>query len=1062
MALTSITATLALTLAMQGGEAPEMRLMRWPNIHGDNVVFTYAGDLWLAKTTGGYARRLTTHPGLESNSRISPDGKWIAFTGSYEGNPDAYVMPIEGGEPRRLTFEPNNDNVIGWTRDNKVMVASTTGNFLQNQQRLWLLNPAGGPAEATKVLEVTQGSFMPDGKTLVYNRMGSYNFNWRRYRGGTQGRISFFDLSSNKYWELPSAREQSYFPMAVGDAVYYISDKKLGTLNLYRYDTASKKETQLTQFNDADIKWPSTDGKTIIYERDGYLWTYDLASGKIDKLNPELRSDFVTARPYLRKLAPEIRALALSPSGNRIAVEARGELFSIPARNGETRNFSGTTASRERFPAWSPDGKTIAYVSDESGSNEVYTQPQLGGAPTKLTSASIVPSGIDWSPDGKFLAITTETSELYILDVASKKLTQVYKSRFGGGSSYDVSPDSKWIAYVDQAKNGFGQIYLYDIATGKATQVTDGYYDDSSVAFDMNGKYLYFVSRRTFQPSYGDYEFSLKIGDAQRIYAMPLTKDLPNPYIAKGDEEPAGEAPKPPAAGDKSVRVDFDGLAERAIVLPLPNSNYPGLIGLDGAVLFFQDGALKKLDLGGKEAQPILQGLTGPVAFNASRTKLAYLAQGTLGIVPMAPGQQVGAGRVDTSSVEAVVKPRDEWKQMFWDAWRWEKNHFYDPNMVGLNWKAIGDRYAQYLPYVATRLDLNYVLGLMLGELGTGHSYVQGGDFGNMGTSIPVGQLGADYEVVGNNVRFKKIYRGANFDESRRGPLGEPGVDVRDGDYLLEIDGQAVDKNTNPNSLLINKVGKTVILTVGTSTSTATARKVRVRPIGNEGQVRYHEFVESSRKWVEKMSGGRIGYMHVPNTAFEGAVEFIRGYWSQTDKDAMIVDERWNGGGYIQPWFVDTLARKIKAGIQNRNSKEENADSVAIEGPKVMLINGYAGSGGDFFPWMFRHMKAGTIVGSRTWGGLVGISGGAPLLDGGSVTAPEFSIYDRDTLEIIAENQGVPPDIDVDARPDLIAAGRDPQLEKAVEVLMEQLKKYTPKTKRTDIPKVGKDGRVGG
>jgi tricorn protease len=1053
-----------MALIGQAGTVPEMRLMRWPSIYGDNVVFTYGGDLWLAKTDGGNARRLTSHPGLESNAKISPDGKLVAFTGSYDGNPDAYVIPIEGGEPTRLTYEPNNDNVIGWTRDSKVMVASNSGNFLQNQQRLWLYSPTGGPAESTKVLEIVQGSFMPDGKTLVYNRMGSYNFNWRRYRGGTQGRISIFDLEANKYSELPSAREQSYFPMSVGNSVVYISDKKLGTLNFYRYDMATKKETQLTTFTDADIKWPNTDGRKVVYERDGYLWTYDLASGKIDRLNPELRSDFVTARPYYRRLGAEIRSISLSPSGNRLAAEARGELFSLPAKSGETRNFTGTQGARERFPAWSPDGKTIAYVGDASGSYEVYTQPQMGGTPTKLTDAKIAPAGLDWSPDGKLLAISTETNELYVLDIATKKLTQVFKSRygnFGSGSGFDWSPDSKWIAYMDQAKNGLGQINIYEVATGKSTMVTDGYYDDSSVAFDMNGKWLYFTSRRTFQPSFGDYEFSLKVENSQRLYAIPLSKDTANPYIAKGDEEPAGQ-PVAPTPADKTVKIDFDGMSDRAIVLPPGNSSYPGLVGLEGGLLYFEGGALKKLDMGGREPQTIMAGLTGPLSLNAGRTKLAYTAAGTLGIIAIQPGQQPGAGRVDTSGVTTMVDPRKEWEQIFWDAWRWEKYHFYDPNMVGLDWDAVGKRYARYLPYVASRLDLNYVLGLMLGELGTGHSYVQGGDFGNMGTSVPVGQLGADYEVVGNNVRFKKIYRGANFDESRRGPLGEPGVDVRNGDFLLEIDGNPVDKNTNPNSLLVDKIGKTVVLTVNSTASTTGARKVRVRPIGNEGGVRYHEFVESNRKWVNEQSGGRIGYMHVPNTAFEGSVEFTRGYWSQTDKDALIVDERWNGGGYIQPWFVDTLARKIKAGIQIRNSKEDAWDSVAIEGPKVMLINGYAGSGGDFFPWMFKTQGVGKLIGTRTWGGLVGISGGAPLVDGGGVTAPEFSIYDRETLEIIAENTGVAPDIEVDARPDLIAQGRDPQLERAVAELMEQLKKYTPKKKRTDIPKVGKDGRVGG
>jgi tricorn protease len=1047
-------------------QAEETRLMRFPNINGDTVVFTYAGDLWVAKTSGGNARRLTSHPGLETRPKISPDGTMVAFTGSYDGNPEVYVVPIEGGEPKRLTYEAPNDNVLGWTPDGRIAFASTAG-MPVGQQRLWIVNPQGGLPIRTPIEEITEASYI-DSDTIAYTRVSSYNFNWRRYRGGTQGRISLYKFSTNSYSELPAGREQNYFPMVVGGDIYYVSDKNLGTLNLYKYNLASKRETQLTKYSDADIRWPSTDGKNIVWERNGYLNLYDVATGGIKSFSPKIPSENLQARPYLRNLANQIGGGSLSPSGARVVVEARGELFSVPVKAGDTRNMTQTSTARERFPAWSPDGQTIAYVSDATGEYEVYTMPQLGGDAKKLTSGAQFSQvvGITWSPDGKMIAVRTRSNELWLVDAASGKSTRVLKSQYGF-ADFDFSPDSKWIAICDRGKNLFASLWLYEVATGKLTQITKGEYDDSQVTFDLNGKYLYLVSTRSYSPAFGQFEFSLKVTDADRIYVIPLAADTGNPLIAPNEEEPepkpqGGGAPpesKPAASGD--TKIDLAGMGDRMVPLPMGPTSYRLLLGVNNGVLYMNGPTLSKFDMGSRESQTIISGVAGIGGFNQNRTKMVYIQGGNLFVTDIRPGLQPGQGRVDTSAVEAVIDPRDEWRQIFWEAWRFERDNFYDPGMRGVDWKAVGDKYAKYLQYVNHRTDLNYVLGLMLGELGTGHAYVSGGDTGPMGSPIPIGQLGVDYEISGNYVRLKKIYKGWQFDETRRGPLSEPGVSVKEGDYLLEIDGKPVTSTVHPGSLLLNKVGRFVTLTVNDRPTTVGARKVRVRPIANESQLRYTDWVEDNKRYVEKMSGGRIGYMHIPNTATEGAIEFIRGFYSQTDKDAMIVDERWNGGGFIQPWFVDTLARKMKAGIQQRNAQDV-ADSVAIEGPKVMLINQYAGSGGDFFPWMFRQQKLGPLIGKRTWGGLVGISGGAPLVDGGSVTAPEFSIYNRETGEIIAENTGVDPDIDVDLRPDLVAVGRDPQLEKAVEVLLEQLKKLPPKKERTTIPPVGKQGRVGG
>ncbi len=1052
----------------QNGDTTEPRLMRTPAIHGDTVVFSYAGDLWVTnRSTGELARRLTSHPGLELRPKISPDGKWVAFTGQYDGGSNIFVMPISGGEPKRLTYDVEGDSCLGWTPDGMIAYSTIGGNFINRQARLLLIDPRGGLPVTTKLNEIAELSYFPDGKTIAYNRTNSYAFNWRHYRGGTQGRISVYNFADNKYSELPSKREQSYFPMVVGHQIYYISDKANGTQNLYVHDLNSKSDNQLTQFGDADVRYPSTDGKTIVFERDGYLYSFDIASKKIEKLSPHIASENLVARPYLRSVGSQITSMALSPSGVRLAVEARGEIFSLPAKTGDTRNLTNSQASRERFPQWSPDGKSIAYISDATGNYEVYIRPQLGGEATQLTKNSPFSiTAIQMLPDGKSIGIQTTSNEFLLLDVSTKQLKSVVKTQYGI-ADLDISADSKWIAYTEQGSNDLSSLYLYEIATGKRTRVTEGFFNDSSVSFDLNGKYLYIVSARTFGPTYGTYEFSLKVENAQRLYVLPLSKATANPLIAPDEEEPetaaappkgppsAGPAPMPPA----SMKVDLDGLGDRMIALPMPNGNYPFVIGSTNGVFYTANGNLMKFDLTGRESVPILIGGAGSLTFNPNRTKIAYSAAGNVGIIDARPGNTVGQGKVDVSSVEVTINPRDEWNQMFWEAWRFERDNFYDESYRGMDWNAVGKRYHAYLQYVNNRWDLSYVLGLMLSEFGTSHSYVQGGDFGTAVRPVLVGHLGADYEASGNNIKFKKIYKGLSYEDGKKGPLVEAGVDVKQGEYLLAIDGQPVTANTNPDSLLVGKVGRGVTLTVNSTPSTSGAKKVRVFPIATEMFLRYTDFVEGNRKKVAELSGGRIGYMHISDTAAQGSIDFVRGFYPQIDKDAMIIDERWNGGGYIQPWFVDTLARKVKAKIQRRNSSD-TPEEAAIEGPKAMLINGYAGSGGDFFPWMFRQAKLGPLIGKRTWGGLVGIGAGAPLVDGGTVTSPGFSIYDPSTNEIIAENHGVDPDIDVDNRPDLVALGQDPQLEAAVKYLLDQLKKSPSRKERTKLPTVGKDGRI--
>lgn len=1053
------------------GQTIEPRLMRLPAVHGDTVVFSYAGDLWVTHLSGGIARRLTSSPGIEAYPQISADGRTVAFTGQYEGFANIYTIPIEGGEPRRLTFDVDTDVCMGWTPDGRIAYASSAGNFIDRQQRLWIIDPSGGLPQRTKINEISTISYFPDGRTIAYTRQNSFRFNWRHYRGGSQGKISFYNFPQNKYWELPSKREQSYYPLVVGHYVFYISDRKTGVENLYRYDLDSKRDDQLTHYTDADVRTPSTDGKTIAFERDGQVYLYDIASGQVRKLETQVLAEDLSARPYLRNVASQISDLDISPTGVRVIVEARGNLFSVPAKHGDTRNFTNLSGSRARFPRWSPDGSKIAYISDQSGNYEIYTRPQLGGDPTQITlNTTGTIQQIDWSPDGKYIDYSKSDQSYWIVDVATKKSTMVAKGEYGINPG-DWSPDAKWIAFTMGQPNYLNATYLYEVATGKLSKVDDGYFDDGSVVFDRNGKYLYLVSSRTFNPTVGQYEASLKVENSQRIYVVPLAKDTADPLTIQSDEEPeppsaagASASPKPPTKGGPSTpetKVDLDGISNRILPLPLPAGSYSVMFGADNGVFYSSGATVSKFDLDSRESEPILTNVAGSFAMNPNRTKLAYETAGVLGVVDVHPGNTLGTGKVDTSSIEEIINPRDEWRQMFWEAWRCERDYYYDPNMRGLDWLAIGRHYAQYLKWVNTRADLNYVIGLLIGELGTSHSYVGGGDMGQVPRPIPIGYLGADYEAVGEHIRFAKIYRGHNYEEGVRGPLAEPGTVVHEGDYLLAIDGQPLNGHTNPSSLLLDKVNKYVTLTVNSSPSLSGSRKIRVRPVGSETDLRYFDFVDASAKYVGDISHGKIGYMHIRDTQVRGSIDFVRNFYPQIDKEAVVVDERWNEGGYPQPWFVDTLARKMYAYATGRNAVPGPIEP-AIIGPKAMLINGYAGSGGDLFPYMFRFAGLGPLIGERTWGGLVGINEEPNLVDGGMVTAPSYAIFDPKTAEIVAENHGIDPDIEVDERPDLVADGQDPQLEAAVKYLLAQLAKHPPMAIPNKIPTVSPLGRPGG
>jgi tricorn protease len=1099
-------------------DSASTRLLRYPDLHGDQLVFTYAGDLWISSRAGGQSRRLTSHPGDESFAKFSPDGKWIAFTADYDGNTDVYVIPVEGGEPRRVTYHPAPELVLDWTPDSRrILFRSYATNFTPRFEKLYTVSPDGGLPEEVPVPAGGLTSYSPDGTKIAYNRVSTEFRTWKRYRGGRHSYVSIYDLKNNQYEEIPHTRAADLFPMWSGDAIYFDSDRD-GVMNLYRYDLKTKSIKQLTHYKDYDVKWPSMgDAKAnaIIFENGGLLHTLDLKSEKISLIPAMVESDLALTRPTFVKVERFINSYSLSPSGARAVFGARGEVFTVPAKKGDVRNMTNTSGVRELSPAWSPDGKWIAYFSDRTGEYELYVRAQDGSGEERriTTDGNAFRSGPSWSPDSTKILFGEKTLRLYYVDINDGKPVLINQSENGPINSYDWSPDSKWVAFTKANNNGFVGIHLYSLDQKKAIPVTSGMQPDYNPVFDQNGKYLYFFSDRTFSnPGFSAFETNFTYSNTTGIYAVTLAADTPSPFAPESDEEkgaPNKEMPRPlpPGAGGaaergkpgtgsagdqaakpadprpsedaqkdeaqkeqpkkddakaqvKPIKVDVENIGRRIVNIPVPIGSYNGLLAAKDRLFYLANApagtpgagtpgaptrTLNTYDMTKRENTVVLAGISS-YDINLAGDKVIYSAGPVYGIIDvMRPGQKVGDGRVDLSGLEMKLDPRAEWKQIFDEAWRIERDFYYDPTMRGVDWAAIKKRYEQELPYLAHRSDLNYLIGEMIAELSTSHAYVSGGDMPNV-TRVGMGLLGADFEASNGYYRIKKIYVGDNSSNDTRSPLTEPGVQVREGDYLIAVNGRPLRATDNPYAPFENTVGKQVIIKVNDKPSEAGARAVTVRPVGSEVALRYLDWIEMNRRKVAEATGGRCGYMHVPDTAVQGITEFAKAFYAQSDKDALIIDERWNGGGLIPDFFTERLGRKTLNYIAPREGKDRKVPSASILGPKVMLINEYAGSGGDAFPYYFRQEGLGTIVGKRTWGGLVGISGGLPMIDGGSVTAPTVAFWavENGKSDWVAENKGIDPDIEVDSRPDLMRSGNDPQLEKAIQIINEQLAKNPP------------------
>jgi tricorn protease len=1068
--------------APQQPDPEDMRLLRMPDIHGQTVVFVYAGDLWTVSSDGGEARRLTSSVGFESQPKFSPDGEWIAFSGEYDGNNDVYVMPAQGGEPMRLTFHPGWDRVIDWEPDGRrVRFQSARGSHTGRDLQLYTVDREGGLPERMVLPTAGLSSWSEDGERIAFNRISRERRTWKRYKGGMAQDVWIYDFARNDTRQLTDWEGSDNFPMWHGDTIYFNSDRRDGKLNLWAVPEEGGDAVQVTFHDEYDVKHPSLGPDAIVYENGGWLHVLDLARENAEprRLRVELRSDHVWARPQLRSVEQWMRDFAVAPDGQRAAVTARGDLFSLPAENGPVRNLTGTGDVRERAVEWSPDGKTLAYLSDRSGEYEVYVRPADGSGEEKRLTKGLGGwvYGLRWSPDSEHLLASSAALELLLIDAEDGDVERIDTGVSGPIIGAAWSPHSDWVAYARPEANGFRTLRLYEVDGGEVHQVTDDFTDEGWPCFDDEGKYLFFASARHFNPTLGGFDLKPLWTNQDGLYLVTLREDVEHPFppeideVAVKDDEDDGDENGDDENGDDGkdedgddedgedeeeprLEIDLDGLAERMVALDVSPGNYYGLSFTDGKLFYlsrpFVAGGtprderppqkLALYDMADREEKTVLEDVD-TYGLTADGKKLIYRQNGKLGIVSAAADQKPAKKPLRTAEMKSLVDPRAEWRQMLRDAWRLERDFFYDPGLHGVDWDRMWERYSELLPYIGHGSDFTYVVGEMISELNAGHAYARPGDRPSA-KNIGTGLLGADLVLDdgAERYRFDRVFTERDWNGGADTPLHGPGREVAAGQYLLAIDGVEVRAPRNPYSLLVDRIGEPVVLTVGPEPDSEgdDRREITVEPIRSERSLRYTAWVENNRRRVEELSGGKIGYLHLPNTAIGGQQGFARGYYPQLRKDGLIIDERFNGGGFIPDFFMNILRQRLVNLWRPRYGQDWRTPGTAFLGHMAMLSNSYAGSGGDALPYYFKAYELGPVIGTRTWGGLVGISRNIPLIDGGNVTFPEFGIYSLDG-EWVVENYGVDPDIVIDNLPHEEIAGRDPQLEKAVEVLLEQI-----------------------
>ena len=1101
-----------LAMAALGTAADEPLLLQKPTLSKTHIVFAYAGDLWSVPRDGGNAVRLTNGAGDETDPAFSPDGTQIAFTGEYDGNVDVFVVPAAGGVPKRLTWHPAPDRVLGWTPDGKRIIFSSSRNAFSRFAELYTVPAEGGVEEKLPLPTGYQASMSPDGQSIAYEPIGRAFTMWKKYRGGQTTRIWIARLSDSSVTKVPRTNSNDFNPMWAGDRVYFLSDRN-GAFTLFYYDTKSKAVHEAFANQGLDLKSASAGPDAIVYEQFGAIGLYDLKTGKTKPVSIRVEGDFPELRTKLVDVGSRLASPAVSPNGARAVFTARGEVITVPAEKGDPRNLTNSPGVMERDPQWSPDGKTIAYLSDESGEYALHLEPQSGaGEIVKIALKPGFYTDPRFSPDSKKIALVDSFARLWYVDLASKKQVQVdqdtYQMRAGdlAGARW---PDTKLLAYSKVLPNELSAIHLYSLADSKSTQVTDGMSDAVNPVFDKDGKYLYFTASTNSGESLGLDVHAVEHTSTSSIYLAVLDKAQSSPFAPESDEEkPADDkkddkksdaaAPKPDASGDapaetpkpseaaghqrpgaaevKDTKIDLDGIDQRILSIPMPPGRYTGLqVGKAGILLALEAPApaaaipgeaggpsgfsVHRYDFKSRKTDVPLAGVSafemsfggdkalyrqGQSWFIAALRPMANAAGG--GAAPAAPpaagGNQQGA--LKTSGIEVRVDPVQEWKQMYREAWHVERDWFYDRNTHGLNLKEAEQKYEPYLRNVASREDLTYLFQEMLGNLVVSHMVTGGGDTPEV-KHVQTGLLGADYEVAHGRYRFTRVYSGENWNPNLRAPLTQPGVNVKAGEYLLAVDGRDVHPPENIYSFFEGLASKSVLLKVGSDPSGAGAREVTVIPVATESNLRNLAWIEENRRKVDQLSAGKLAYVYMPDTANGGLTAFNRYFYAQIGKQGAVVDERFNGGGLLATDIAEILNRKLLSAASNRVG-EPLIQPQGIFGPKVMIINEHAGSGGDAMPWYFKRAGVGQLIGTRTWGGLVGMAGGPPLMDGGFVGAPSSGIYNPLTGEWEVENTGVAPDIEVEQDPALVRQGHDPQLEKAVAVALEALKKNPPPT----------------
>ena len=1122
-------------------------LLRNPSIRREQIAFVYAGDIWVVGREGGDARRLTAGTGIETDPVFSPDGRLIAFTGEYEGNTDAYVVEAAGGVPRRLTYHPSADLVAGWTPDGSSVLFRSQRDSSTFTPRLFTMPLAGGHPSEVPLPQASEGCYSPDGGRLAYVPLLRPFGQWKRYRGGRTTPVWIANIADSSVEKLPRENSNDFNPMWVGDKVYFLSDRD-GAVTIFSYDSQSKRVSQVVRNTGLDIKSASAGDGVIVYEQFGSLHTLDLGSGKTKRVSVRVAGDVPSVRPRFVKVAANIRNAALSPSGARAVFEARGEILTVPAEKGSVRNLTNTSGVAERDPAWSPDGKWIAYFSDEAGEYALHLRPQSGMGDVRKINLGNPPSyhySPVWSPDSRKIAYTDKRLNLWCVDIERgtppvRVDTNTYDNPFRVMDPA-WSPDSRFIAYTKQLKNRLGTVFIYSLEENKTRQVTDNMSDARFAQFDKDGKHLYFTASTNSGPTSGWLDMSSFGRQVTRsVYVVVLRKDLPSPLAPESDEEKILEeqktnnpeekgeprpgpppTPTPPTLGDLTadaladapsdtlatsstgtsaaepqdqesgqagpagasraankkpdpVRIDFEGIDQRILALPIPPRNYASVRAGKPGTLFILENApaptdtpgaiLHRFDLAKRKVEKVLEGVTS-FDLSANGEKMLF-RQGTGQGGQDAPGGPAGQdgrwfivsatqpikpgeGLINTSVMEVRIDPREEWRQMYREAWRIQRDFFYDPNHHGLDIAATETRYEPFLNQLAHRTDLNYLLQEALGNMVVGHHNTFGGDLPEP-TRVMGGLLGADYRIENGRYRFARIYNGENWNPSLRAPLTQPGVNVREGEYLLAVQGRELRASDNIYSFFEGTANKSVVLKVGPNPDGTGAREVTAVPVASETGLRNLAWIEGNRRKVSEMTGGRVAYVYLPNTSTAGYSNFNRYYFAQIDKDAAVIDERFNGGGTAADYIVDYLRRPLMNYWATREGADFTTPVGSIFGPKVMIINEYAGSGGDALPWYFRRAKIGPLIGKRTWGGLVGIYDYPQLIDGGTVTAPRVAFYNPEG-EWDVENNGVPPDIEVELDPQAWRRGHDLQLEKAVEVVMEALRKNSPHEPRKPV-----------